>query len=818
MHVAYGLFILISISACRNEIKTPVVSEDTAVVLMDGDGDGFYSDEDCDDSNATTYPDAPEICDGIDNNCNQEVDEGVLSTFFEDKDGDGFGNADVSVESCVANEGTVPNSNDCDDQNPDVYPAAVELCDGLDNDCDEEVDEEVTGTWFQDLDGDGFGNIDVSIQGCSADGFIETAGDCNDDDPLISPNMDELCDEVDNNCDGQIDEGLLILAYVDADEDGYGDDFNPVEICELELGYTTTPGDCDDIDFDIKPTAVEICDGVDNNCDGNTDDGTAVGAVEWYRDADMDGYGDPSDIQTQCDQPTGFVSNNLDCSPTNNAQFPGAPEFCNGADDDCDGTIDESGSIGASTYYDDVDGDGFGNNSTAVQSCIQPSGAVTNNLDCDDTDPTVYLGATELCDGQINACGTLLSFVEIDDDNDGYVDCTIDSAGWDGVGSVVGGDDCDDTNGDIYPNAPELCDGFANVCGQSLPTDELDDDGDGYVECSILFPWAGVVGGEDCDDSNGNIYPNAPEICDGIANVCGQSLPIDELDDDGDGYVECDIDSSGWQGSVSIVGGLDCVDSDVYTHPDIAFNEIDSELCMTDVDGDGYGDLTATVSVPGTDCDDGDAGVNPGQGNCPEGYSCKDILDSGNSQGSGTYMIDPDGFGQGVAPFEVYCDMTPGDAGWTEIPYANDLPFRQHYSNGDAWRWLSNDFTFDLTTAQISAIQDVSVEGKQQYVGRCNHVIHHFYISGSNYAYAFGFEMFDGSILGSGISFAALPEVSVLQDGCATNGGEGGSLSSATIFSFNTVSVPVVNVRCRDCGDSGEMFGSPLTNNSAWLR
>ena len=129
-----------------------------------------------------------------------------------------------------------------------------------------------------------------------------------------------------------------------------------------------------------------------------------------------------------------------------------------------------------------------------------------------------------------------------------------------------------------------------------------------------------------------------------------------------------------------------------------------------------------------------------------------------------------------------------------------------------------NDFQFELTDAQISAIQSVSNDGKQEYVGLCNHVIHHYYNSGGNYAYAFGFEFYDGTTIGGGNSMSAYSYVAVTQDGCAVNGGENGSLSQATVFSFNTPSVPIVNVRCRDCGDAGEYFGSPLTANSAWLR
>ena len=88
----------IVVVGCRNEVKTPTIVDDTAeVVLMDSDGDGFYEDEDCDDSDSSIYPNAPEICDGVDNNCNQEVDEDVTITVYVDADGDGFGDP---VQNC----------------------------------------------------------------------------------------------------------------------------------------------------------------------------------------------------------------------------------------------------------------------------------------------------------------------------------------------------------------------------------------------------------------------------------------------------------------------------------------------------------------------------------------------------------------------------------------------------------------------------------------------------------------------------------------------------------------------------------------------
>jgi len=195
-----------------------------------------------------------------------------------------------------------------------------------------------------------------------ADGF-PTGEDCDDDNAAVNPDAAEVCDGLDNNCDGEADNDAADVAtfYKDGDGDGYGDSSDTTAACEAPSGYASDSTDCNDALATTNPGADEVCDGVDNNCDGEADN-DAVDVTTWYADADGDLFGDPSDAIDSCVTLEGRVTDGTDCNDGDDTAYPGADPGCDGTDHDCDGTIDN-----------DADGDGF-------------SDASCGGLDCDDAD------------------------------------------------------------------------------------------------------------------------------------------------------------------------------------------------------------------------------------------------------------------------------------------------------------------------------------------------------------------------------------------------------------------------------------------------
>jgi len=418
---------------------------DGSTGYADLDGDGTPACDDCDDTDPGVNPYAAEICnDGVDDNCDGTADEaGAVGEqiWFADTDGDLHGDPAVQVVACSQPEGFVDNSSDCDDSTSEANPSGVEICDGIDNDCDGEVDgpDPIGGmTVYVDADGDGAGSSSVSMVVCvPTDDFVASSDDCDDADPTAYPGAEEVCDGVDNNCSGEADEGLLMTVYPDPDGDGYGLSLLPMEACGPEAGTSVTPGDCDETDAAVNPGAEEVCDGVDNDCSGEADEGLGF---TYYLDTDGDGFGVAESTIAACEFTVGYALTAGDCDNSDASINPSATEVCDEIDNDCDGDIDDddsSVSLGDdSEWFADADDDGFGDAEDSVFACVQPDGYLADDGDCDDGDASVSPGAVEIW------------YDDVDQDCSGGSDFDADGDGYDSVAS--GGIDADDTDPDCW--------------------------------------------------------------------------------------------------------------------------------------------------------------------------------------------------------------------------------------------------------------------------------------------------------------------------------------------------------------------------------
>ncbi len=648
----------------------------------DNDGDGWW---DCDDPDCAHAPECE----------------------LTDDDADGY-DSDV----------------DCDDQEPDVHPGADELCDGLDNDCDGAIDDDDPdvqgqGSWHTDGDGDGYGDPASAVLACEApSGWIADDGDCDDNDPGTHPGAEERCDAADNDCDDEVDEDAVDMLdwYPDVDEDGYGDvEAVATSACAQPSGLVGDASDCDDRDPGVHPEADEVCDAVDNDCDGNVDEDDAADAGAWYTDNDGDGYGDEATLTLACEAPSGSVAIAGDCDDRDDEVSPDAVELCDGEDNDCDGTVDEDDAADVSTWYADADADGYGDPLVTASACTQPSGFVSpaspDMHDCDDDDASINPGATETCDGVDQDCdgvedegaadaGTWHS----DADADGYGSVSDTLTACEAPSGYLADDsDCDDSDASINPGATETpADGVDSDCdGAELCWD--DDDGDGYLDTSgdtrasvdsdCSDPNEGDAGTPttDCDDDDATIHPGATETpADGVDSDCdGAELCWD--DDDGDGYLDTsgdtrasvDSDCSDANEGDASTPTTDCDDDDASAYPgapetcdgvdDDCDGVVDdgatgSAIWYEDGDGDDYGDSSSSISTctppsgwvaDSTDCDDSDATIYPG--------AVETVADGVDQSCDGLELCyqdgDLDGYhaGDTVYSVDLVCDA-PGEA------------------------------------------------------------------------------------------------------------------------------------------------------------
>ena len=574
----------------------------------DADEDGFsVADGDCDDFAANVNPDAAEVpYNGIDDDCDSATPD-------DDLDGDGIGLA-----------------RDCDDEDAGVNPDALETCNGIDDNCDGAIDNDPSDgtTYYLDADGDGFGGPTSEVA-CESpgDNYQTTSDDCDDTDDDVFPGAPEICDSEDNDCDNLIDAdddnfdaSQLGTWYADTDNDGFGDPGNATDACFQPAGFVDDDNDCDDNNAAVSPDAVEVCNDVDDDCDTQIDN-DPTDAPTWYQDVDTDGFGDSRFPLEACDQPAGYVLNDTDCDPLRGDVFPGATEICNDIDDDCDAAIDDAdGDLDKSTgtvYHRDADSDTYGDASTAEGFCDQPTGYVLDATDCNDGAANINPGATEVCDaadidedcdnladdadGSVDTAGFTTFFADTDSDTFGDPNST--TAACDvPTGFVADNTDCNDDSAGVNPGAQEVCDdndvdedcdGNADDADASVDTNGFttffaDTDQDTFgdpnsANASCDLPSGFVTNDTDCDDNNAAINPIAQEVCDAA-----------DTDEDCDGLI-------------------DDADGSVDTNGFFTFYE--------DTDQDTFGDINSSAEacdVPtgfvadSTDCDDNNAGVNPG--------------------------------------------------------------------------------------------------------------------------------------------------------------------------------------------------------------
>jgi hypothetical protein len=338
---------------------------------LDADGDGFgdingtpiftcnpgpnyvADATDCDDANVAINPGATEICgDNLDNDCNGTIDDGSCPGV--DADGDGY-----------------PYPEDCNDNDPAINPGAVEICG---NAVDENCDGWDASVWYGDADADGFGDTtDIYLSyDCAVTeviGYVSSADplDCNDNEPTVYPGAPEICDSLDNDCNGFIDDGAGVVWFYDGDQDGFGagDSIYPGLLCyEPGPDWSLVSGDCvndnplvfpfsdsdnddalgciddcDDTNPSVSPNLTELCDSIDNDCDFIVDEGVQF---YFYPDADNDDFGVANDSIGSCsfDPPAFYAANATDCNDADYNINPGATELCgNDVDENCDSEL-----------------------------------------------------------------------------------------------------------------------------------------------------------------------------------------------------------------------------------------------------------------------------------------------------------------------------------------------------------------------------------------------------------------------------------------------------------------------------------------------
>ncbi len=655
---------------CNGIIDTD--GEDTSLAWLDTDGDGWGDGPpvsycgtppaghatqfgDCDPNDGSVNPDADDICNGIDDNCDSLVDNGADAFWYIDADNDGYGDGTFSLQQCSdPGAGWSANPDDCDDSRATVNPTGAEVCaNGADDDCDGTTDDSpASPIYWADSDGDGYGDSAAPSDSCNPGaGFVQNQQDCDDVDSAINPVADETCADlgVDNDCNGDASEegGNRPTWYLDQDNDGYGDVGSPSSPqCIAPNNHVADNTDCDDLSGVVNPGESEVCNHIDDNCDGVTDT-DAIDKMPFYVDGDGDGYGDTAQVDACFGTDPGVSETNDDCDDVLASVNPGATEACNNIDDDCNNLVDDGAQ--PVNWYLDADDDGFGDDATSpILQCEDPSSGGTDYVltagDCDDSLAAVNPAGAELCAtvGVDDDCDGNTNDANAADINTFYVDSDNDGHGQQGAsaqlsceapaGTVASNDDCNDANNTISPSDPERCStvGVDDNCNGNADEASAvdaqdwynDGDSDGYGAGSAThrcFAGSLVASNDDCLDTNAAVNPGATELCStvGVDDDCANGADDSSASDTTTFYRDLDSDgvglaADGTQDACSAPGGYvisdgDCDNNEANEYPgntEIPYNGYDDDCVggdQCDVDLDG---LDALACAGGTDCDD----------------------------------------------------------------------------------------------------------------------------------------------------------------------------------------------------------------------